>query len=637
MVEIVEYLAEEGLRLGRVEREEGKKLVLADARGRTSKVGADKVLFRHRAESIEQLQARLDEVTAEVDVPFLWEALLAESQTEAAEARKLALLFFDDDDALHCSAVFRALAAEQLHFRRRAKTFTPRTPEELASLREQRSAEARAAAETERLTTALTRRALDDELAERLERFVRGAADKQLEQVLGQLARDPQRHAFGLLIDGGRLPAHSDLEVVAANLVADHPAPVLEQAQAAPPPLDRPRCRCAMSIDDPWTREVDDAINVERDGELWRVDVDIADGAHHVDFGDAVDREAFRRATTVYLPTGTYYMLPEAIGAGRGSLAAGKERAALRTSIWFDDEGELIRHQLSRIATTVEERLDYDRADALLRDPDDSDASVALAQLARIAERLQKARRERGALRIRRREWRIRVTDDGETVDVAELPQDSPSRDLVAEMMILTNGLAARTAVEARVPIIFRAQPPPTDPLPPIDPDDPAAFVKLRGLIAPAALSLHPASHWALGLDAYTQVTSPLRRYGDLVQQRQLSAHLAGERPPYDADGLLKVLATVESTEQEMKRVEAAVTQRWAMEYVARLPDKHGHEAMIMAETNNGFRAQLLCCGAQGLASAPKKSAFEVGQQVRVDIEDVRPRRGQLRLRLPRG
>jgi exoribonuclease-2 len=329
-------------------------------------------------------------------------------------------------------------------------------------------------------------------------------------------------------------------------------------------------------------------------------------------------------------------MLPAVIGAQRASLQVGQARPTVCTTVWLDAEGEVVRRQLSRRWVAVTRRLDYEQADRLISDGGEPDgeraAAATLRLLARAAGKLRARRVADGALLLQRPEWKIRVEDDGQRVVARPIAHDSASRQLVAEMMILANRLGAQMASEARLPVIYRVQAAPAEPLPRLEPGDPAAFAKLRGLLSPAQLSLNPGAHFGLGLPAYTQVTSPLRRYGDLVQQRQLTAHLAGEAPPYDAESLLRVLATVEAVEQESKKIEAAVTQRWALEYVDRLQDKRALAARVVGEANKGYRLALLSCGAQGTVVSRRPQ--QIGDELLVDVEQVKPRRGLLRLRL---
>jgi exoribonuclease-2 len=199
-------------------------------------------------------------------------------------------------------------------------------------------------------------------------------------------------------------------------------------------------------------------------------------------------------------------------------------------------------------------------------------------------------------------------------------------------MMILFNRLAAQEAVRRGIPIIFRVQGKPTGEVPAFDPTDPTALERLRGLLQPATLSLTPGGHHGLGLPAYTQASSPLRRYADLVVQRQLQAGLSGRPVPHDQGELLRVLAAAETAERELRRVEAAVTERWALEVVARLPDRRGLTGLVLAETPAGLKVELDVSGARGVL--PEKRGARPGEAVRVNVTRVEPRRGVLRLAL---
>ncbi|MCC6748051.1 MAG: RNB domain-containing ribonuclease [Deltaproteobacteria bacterium] len=629
---LVEYLEEEGLALGLVTASEPKRLSLTDERGRQTRLAPDKVLFRHAGDSITKLVAQLEALAAEVDVRLLWDAVQEERAGEAHEPEALARLYFDVDDPAHSSAVYRALAAERLHFRRKGRGFEARSAAEVESLEAQRELERRTAQELAELTRALRGKRVDAALCERLEAFLRGATDRPLQQALSQLSGEPSAYAFELLLASGHLGQAADLEVLQANLRPEPAPSALAYVEALVPlPLVEPVVRAAFSIDDPDTREVDDALSATAEGDLVRVTIDIADAARLVAPGDPTDVEARRRATSVYLPTGTFYMLPPRLGCNLGSLEVDTPRGALRTTAWIDPTGEVQRVELSRVAIRVGARLDYDAADALLAGPQTDATGAELALLHRAALLLQARRRAAGALLLRRNEWKLKVSPDGSAIDVRPIEPDSPSRALVAEYMILANHLAAKRAQEAGVPLIHRVQPPPLEGAPAVDPQDPAALARLKGFLRPASLSLNPAPHWGLGVAAYSQVSSPLRRYGDLVQQRQLCALVAGEAPPYDAKALLEVLATVEATELEMKRVESAVTQRWALEVVARARRDEPQPARVVGEAGGGARVELLSCGAQGLLTGP--GALPVGTELRVLVEKVNPRRGTLRVR----
>jgi len=627
---IVEYLSGDQLRAALVEGEDKQRLQLVDTAGVKIRLSVDKVLFEHTATSLEAFVTQRDAVAAEVDVELLWETVQEDAPSQDLSAADLAQMYFDSASTLHCSAVYQRLVLDRAHFRRRKSAFQARSLADLEQLRTQQEAEQQRDAEEKALTQALGTPPLESALYVRLERFIRATEDKVLAGVLARLAKDPIRHAFDLLLAAGHLPHTADLPVLQANLRAEHPAAVLAYAEALDPPDTGGNVTPAgFSIDDAETREVDDVLTISRDGDALRVDIDIADVASCVKAGDPVDWEAQRRASTAYIPTGVYFMLPERIGCDLISLHAHHPRPALRTSVWFDETGQLLRHSLSRVTIRVQERLDYDTADALLVSGKGTTAE-ALRLLNTVAGHCRAVRQEAGAVAFHRPEWKIKVSPNGEQIHITLIPADSPSRQLVAEMMILTNRLAAERASGAGLPMIYRVQPPPTGTVPTIEPGDPAAFAKLRGLLQPAKLSLEPQWHWGLGVRAYTQVTSPLRRYADLVAQRQLTALLEDLPPPYGADELLKVLAQSEAVERELKRTESLATERWALEAVARLDTRTGLMGQVVSETAGGYKVMLSVSGAVGLLTTKQK--LTLGEAVTVDVQQINPRNASLRL-----
>ena len=112
--------------------------------------------------------------------------------------------------------------------------------------------------------------------------------------------------------------------------------------------------------------------------------------------------------------------------------------------------------------------------------------------------------------------------------------------------------------------------------------------------------------------------------------QRQLNAGLAGQAPPCNAEDLLQLLGTLESSEREVRRLEAAVTLRWALEHVARLEPRRPLEAWILGPVAGGYKAELCCCGAAGLLLDSASRA--PGEQLMVRVKTVRPRQGGLRM-----
>jgi exoribonuclease-2 len=187
----------------------------------------------------------------------------------------------------------------------------------------------------------------------------------------------------------------------------------------------------------------------------------------------------------------------------------------------------------------------------------------------------------------------------------------SPSRQLVAELMVLSNYVAARWAADHRVPIIYRVQP------------------LVGGDYAQRPrLSLHPEFHAGVGLDYYAQASSPIRRYMDLVLQRQLLAGLT--QPPtlaYQADELLTVLANAEASEAEGKELERRAKRYWTLLHLERTARGRPLEATAYRD---GASAELDAYGVRGaLRGAPNLASQS---RIMVRIARVQPLHGWLGL-----
>src|SRR5262249_34307510 len=156
-----------------------------------------------------------------------------------------------------------------------------------------------------------------------------------------------------------------------------------------------------------------------------------------------------------------------------------------------------------------------------------------------LALHLQEARTARGAITMRRPELKVRVEQG--RIRIKKLDPNSASRVLVSEMMILANGLSADFASVNSLPVIFRTQEPReplgTENTPVIEA---LAFERLRRTFKRSRLSLTPGLHSGLGLTAYTQASSPIRRYADLITQRQFTALMAGKAIQYSREELLR-------------------------------------------------------------------------------------------------
>jgi len=470
----------------------------------------------------------------------------------------------------------------------------------------------------------------------RLQAWLRGDNDKMIEELVSRLANEfkvnPRELVFETLLKTARLPLDTDRDVVVAGLKAEFPAAVTQAAETIEPwlPTDPQQViELFFSIDDEETREVDDALAIEPEGEHWKVTIAIADPATLVHRGDLLDREAMRRGTTVYLPTQTVLMLPPAVSCDKASLTAEHIRSALVIRAWFDQQGQLVNSEIQRQPIKVLQRLHYSDADRFIQQGED-DCAQPLQNLLAIAQQLRAQRIAAGAFTLQRPEYKVRIYEG--QVQVTMIERDSPSRLLVAEMMILANYIAAQYAQRHQLPIIYRIQEPPLETVTEALIEDPLGFYKIRKLLRASTLSLQPGGHSGLGLSMYTQLTSPLRRFADLVMQRQLTAHLMAEALPYNQDELYKVLETAERTAREARLIEGEAKKRWFSYYLKQSAAEQTFETLVIESVKGGYRVELLPWGVDAFLS--NSQTLEPGTTVTTAVDKVRVKAANIRLKL---
>jgi exoribonuclease-2 len=306
----------------------------------------------------------------------------------------------------------------------------------------------------------------------------------------------------------------------------------------------------AFSIDDAATTEIDDAFSVRplRNGNL-EIGIHIAAPALAILHGSALDAIARARLSTVYMPGRKITMLPEAVIA-RFSLAHGAEPPALSLYLETSSDGAPLRREtrLERVPIAANLRLDaIDERFAQDASPGEPEWTDELRALWRLAQKLEAVRGKSDVARI---DYNFYVdwdaAPDGK-VTIVPRQRGSPLDKLVAELMIHVNETWGGLLVSAGAPGLYRTQ-----------------------QMGKVKMSTRPEPHQGLGVAQYLWASSPLRRYSDLVNQRQLLAVLAGEAPPY-ADGdveLYAAMADFEVTYSQYAEFQNRMEHYWCLRWL---------------------------------------------------------------------
>ncbi len=568
--------------------EEGRKgLVVEGVDGHRHKATGSQLLVVENgplARKVPQdFVADVREALSRIDLRVAWE-LLVDEEEALLELQELQALCADAHSPVDRAALLVALELGETWFKRKGDRYAPLSAKAVAERDEQRqralakeAAQAAQVSDLRRLAAGTPVAELTDEGRAALLAIQQCAiaqeATPAAAKLLGELLPEDDRPAhvvgFEWLQQVGVFHEHEDLMVRKLDLQEAFPEPVianaLELAAALPDRLaSRPLLEGIdwIAIDDAETVEVDDALGVERlpDGGS-RIHVAICDVAAAVPRNCAVDIEAADRGTTVYHPVTRYLMMPPVLAENALSLVVGQERLVLDHIFSVDARGGVYDFAVKPVRIALSRRLTYEAADEEIARDSDGD----LAWLWQIAEKLFNERVIQGAMHFYPVEVKIRV-DDG-VVSRTPIDNYSVSRRLVSEFMVACGGAVGRMLAEQMVPAIYRRQVAPSDPVEWDEESarDPVYILDQVRKLKRAEISLQPDRHHALGLMAYCQVTSPLRRYGDLLMQRQLHSFLVRRVAEYGDGELLKLMTVADQAALQVRRVVAQAERYWSL------------------------------------------------------------------------
>ncbi len=386
-----------------------------------------------------------------------------------------------------------------------------------------------------------------------------------------------------------------------------------------------------ITIDGADARDFDDAVFAEPASHGYRLIVAIADVAHYVKPGSALDKSAKERGNSCYFPDRVVPMLPEALSNGWCSLKPHEERGCLFVEMHVDVHGAKLSHQFGRGLMRSAARKTYEQVQAEFEDDPSSHAHLYAAFTA-----LKAAREARGTLDLDLPERKVNLGEDGQVQSIAPRPRLDSHR-LIEEFMILANVCAAEELEKRRLPCMYRVHAPPSaekldnlrsflatldislaagDQIHPRDLDrvlklvagtDKSSLVNetiLRSQ-SQAEYSAENIGHFGLALTRYAHFTSPIRRYADLLVHRALITALKLGRDGLAPDDIAQFEDTAQritASERRATLAERDSTDRYLALY---LQHRVGElfTARVSGVTKFGLFVTLPDSGASGFLS----------------------------------
>ena len=629
---------------GKVEVEStgGIRTVYADRR-----VAHESGFEVHSTEGLNQYMERVHERVGQIDLSELWSIML-EVGNAPYTLDTLADWLFPNGSFAAKDAVFWRLSEDRLYFKRgKDQRFTPNSAVAVQERQNRLQAELAAADEMRGMVQWLHCPEMPaDSVGEKaialLKEIVLFENDsthivkaRQLIRTTWpkNIATDVQL-AWDFLRQNGIWQEHENLAVLRSGMSTKFSKDALSESnERRTQALDTDkrvdyRTWTAIAVDDEHTTEVDDAlaIRIAENGER-TVAVFIADASHWVPEGNPMDCAAQERATTVYLPEGKVPMLPPGIGQDLASLVVGQERLALASVFTITAEGQLIDFRIEEAVMQLSARLTYETVDSIM-DGADHEHADAVRELSRLADVFRASRLQNGALILDRFETTVNV-DEEHYVTIGQYWTGGVSHRLVSEWMIITCSNVALWFQERRIPALYRGQDAPEGKIriPESRALRPHELQKALRLIRGAFMTCEPVPHFGLGLPCYAQVTSPLRRYPDLLMHRQIRHVLRRGQPLFSIADLQKKQEMVEHRARAAVRVERASRRYWLLH---ELQQRHDEplEVEVVRKIGRRFLVHVLCNGLKTLWSGTKDVNIGDRRTLRIDV--VNPRQDKL-------
>jgi len=596
---------------------------------------------------LKETDARRSELMAAVDLEEIWELIAAEPGNVFTPRFLAELCFGSETDDDRIASFLRCIFADTLFFKYKAGTIMAHPSEVTEQLRERQKKEQQQQKLLDSGAAAIAKIRQGEDPGEWPEQeacfkmlrdyylFGNDAEDSRTaKDMLKQAGLNSPHDVYWLLVKAGVWNKNENIPVLRHGISTDFPAAVLSHTEFLAERIDPELLLAAghsdfrglplITIDGPATRDFDDALHVEKQGDNFLVGIHIADVGHAVKPADPLFQEAVARASSLYFPEGVIPMLPESVSENYCSLIAGEPRAAVSFMVLLTPAGEIVEFRVVPSIVTVKRQLNYAEVNR------DMGIDPQLPILEELSNRLRERRLENGALLLPLPDVVINVSNE-DRIEVSLADTETPGRVLVSEFMILANYLAARYVADREVPGLFRSQPPPHQRL--IHGLDKDIFINIRQRkhLKPMQFSTAPAAHSGIGAPCYTTVTSPIRRLADLIMQQQIKHLAAGKGALYTLREMKNFAALIKESLARLNAAKQLRHRYWLLKYLEQNRTK-SFAALIIEKKQRRTHVILTDILLDCELPADQGTAGQPGETIPVKIGMVDPLGNLLRL-----
>jgi exoribonuclease II len=559
------------------------------------------------AKNLADIVKKRDEIAAKIDIEELWEILSTENEwIDIKTITELCFVSVFSSD--HESAIIRAFFKNEFYFKFILKdaviSFLPNSEDKIKELKVKKTAENKKSRlideSAEWLTNALSGKSekedYDKEIINILKSFYIFQKESKYystgKAILKAAKITDEGEIFNAFVNAGIWDKNENINIIQYNIpitfnnnIEKEVSHLLKnQNDLYNDRIDLTGLE-TITIDGEFTRDFDDALSIERKDGFYILGVHISDVGHFIKKKSKIDKEARERVSSIYMPDNKINMLPEKLSEEICSLIKNSIRPAISAMITLDDSFNIQKYEILPSIIKIARQITYNEANSLI----DNDASIA--NLYKASTVFRKKRFNNQAVQITLPEINVFIDREGEIV-IQKIDKEKPSKILVAELMIMANFIMGKFLQEKNMAAVFRAQPKPHKRLYKGCEGTLYQNWVQRKYLSRFILSHKPEPHSGLGIDLYTTVTSPIRKYFDLVTQRQLRASL-GLETPYSTEEIRKIIDLCGITSGIIGKIQANRKRFFMLKYLEQMVGKK-IKALVIGKHYGNYQIVLM-------------------------------------------